>query len=142
MKFTDYKRKIQQDEEFAKVSEDLKLNFDLANAILRARIKKGWSQSKLAKAVGTQQANISRIETGTANPTITIVNKLIIALGLEIRIVPIGFVAPPKIDFGTIKPKTEEKIYVATWPTSTCGPNFNTNNTKSETMIKEGIFND
>jgi transcriptional regulator with XRE-family HTH domain len=139
MKFKDYQAKLQQDPEFLKASDTLKLNFDLAKAVLRARLKKGWSQNVLAKAVGTKQANISRIETGTANPTISLVNKLAIALGLEVNIVPIGYSVLPKIDLGTIPSGSQDKILEPAWPSSECETVFVV---KSTAIDNEGKFND
>lgn len=87
MKLSEPDQKLQENPEYVQAMDDLKLHFELASAVLRARLKKGWSQSELARAVGTKQANISRIEAGLANPTITLVRKLTKALELEVRIV-------------------------------------------------------
>jgi XRE family transcriptional regulator, regulator of sulfur utilization len=130
MKFSAYQNELQQDAEFVKASEELKLTFTLANAILRARIKKGWSQHKLAKAVGTKQANISRIESGLANPTISLVNKLMGALELDIEIGPIAYPVELREDYGTT-----EVIEVKNWPKPDCNTSYST---KSEASSNGG----
>lgn len=86
MKLNELDQKLRENPEFGQAMDDLKLHFELANAVLRARLKKGWSQTELARAVGTKQANISRIEAGLANPTLALVRKLTKALELEVRI--------------------------------------------------------
>jgi len=134
MKFSDYQNKLQQDEDFVKASEELKLTFELANAILRARIKKGWSHNELAKVVGTKQANISRIENGLANPTISLVNKLMGALELEIEIGPIAYPVELKEDYG-LMPTSTEVFEVVGWPSPDCNTSYST---KSEASFNEG----
>jgi ribosome-binding protein aMBF1 (putative translation factor) len=86
MKLSEFRQSYQQNPEYIEASKELKLHFELANAILRARLKKGWSLSELAEAIGTKQANISRIEAGLANPTLTMVQKLLTVLELKIEI--------------------------------------------------------
>jgi transcriptional regulator with XRE-family HTH domain len=51
--------------------------------VLRARLEKGWTQTELARRVGTKQANISRIEAGLANPTLELVQKVCKALEIQ-----------------------------------------------------------
>jgi ribosome-binding protein aMBF1 (putative translation factor) len=85
MKFTDYLEKVRQDPEYRKAEEELALAFDLADAVLCARLKAGLSQTELARRVGTKQANISRIESGLANPTLDLVNRLMQVLGFKVK---------------------------------------------------------
>lgn len=46
------------------------------------REKKNWSQTKLAEASGVSQTYISELEAGKKQPTIPIVKKLAVALGV------------------------------------------------------------
>ncbi len=87
MKWDDYQQEIGQDKDFQEAREDLKLAFEFGDAILRARIEKGWSQTELARRVGTKQANISRIEAGLGNPTLSVVKKICEALEVEVLFV-------------------------------------------------------
>jgi len=84
MKFEDYKKKLAENPEFVSSKNALKVNFTIADAILNARLNKGLSQSKLAKSVGTRQANISRIEAGLGNPTLQVLKKIFQVLELEL----------------------------------------------------------
>jgi transcriptional regulator with XRE-family HTH domain len=86
MKLEEYRRKLQQDPEYLAAEEELKPLLDLADDILSLRLEKGWSQSKLAKRVGTKQANISRVESGLGNPTFQFLQKVARALGTEVEI--------------------------------------------------------
>ena len=53
-----------------------------------ARIAHGFSQSALAELSGLQQAEISRIETGSANPTADTLLRLASALRLTLALQP------------------------------------------------------
>jgi ribosome-binding protein aMBF1 (putative translation factor) len=51
-----------------------------------ARERLGWSQTVLAKAVGTDQPYISAIERGLPNSTIDGMAKIAAALGVELQV--------------------------------------------------------
>jgi transcriptional regulator with XRE-family HTH domain len=86
MKFENYLSKQQDDTEYVAAEQELEPFLDIANAVLRQRLAKGWSQAELAKRAGTKQANISHIENGLANPTIAFLQKLARALGTELQV--------------------------------------------------------
>jgi len=84
MRYQDYRRGLENNEKFLKARDELSLKIALGNAVIGGRISKGWSQTRLAKEVGTRQANISRIESGLANPTIELVSKIIKVLSVAV----------------------------------------------------------
>lgn len=88
MKYSDWKRELETDPEYLEALEGLKLQFALGDAMIHGRIKRGWSQSELARRVGTKQANISRIESALANPTLELVQRILRVLELEAQFVP------------------------------------------------------
>lgn len=49
------------------------------------RLRKGWSQSRLAEALGTSQSHVARIERGTENLAIQTCRKLAVALGIDLN---------------------------------------------------------
>lgn len=65
----------------------LQPEFALIEAMIEARMKRGITQEKLAKKIGTKQSVISRLESGRANPSVAFLKKLAQALNthLEIR---------------------------------------------------------
>lgn len=83
MKYSDYKKHLEQNPEYREAKEELQLVFIFANAVLEARLNRGWTQTELARQVGTRQANISRIEAGLANPTLELVQKICNALEIK-----------------------------------------------------------
>ena len=49
------------------------------------RLEKGWSQERLALEAGIDRTYLPGIEKGERNVSITVVEKLAIALGIEIK---------------------------------------------------------
>jgi transcriptional regulator with XRE-family HTH domain len=120
MKLEEYRKELQQDPEYVAAEQELKPFFDLADDVLDLRLEKGWSQSELARRIGTRQANISRIESGLANPTLKFLQKLAQALDTElvIRLQPQQPVARPKVIYVPVKtalPWRERKNGEITW---------------------------
>lgn len=58
----------------------------LAGRVIEARLQKKLSQRALAKKLHTSQAAISRIETGTGNPTLAFMKRLATVLGSRLQI--------------------------------------------------------
>lgn len=85
MKLSEYKRRLEESKEYTEANKKLKIKFSLAKAVYEARTRKNWSQKELAKAIGTKQANISRVESGLANPTLEFLSKLTNVLDLKIE---------------------------------------------------------
>ncbi len=78
------------DPEFKKEYEALQPEMDITRAILNARIQAGLTQSELSEKSGISQADISRLEKGTRNPSIALLKRLAEALDstLKIEFVP------------------------------------------------------
>ena len=78
------------DPEFRKEYEALQPEMDITRAILNARINAGLTQIELSEKSGISQADISRLEKGTRNPSIALLKRLADALDstLKIEFVP------------------------------------------------------
>jgi len=100
MQYVDYRKKLAENQDFRKSQEELHLSFAFGDAVIRERLRKGWSQAELARKAGTKQANISRIEAGLANPTLHLIQKLCIALnlGIQFKSGEFGSVRPEELD--------------------------------------------
>jgi len=85
MKLSKAVEKLRLNPEYQQNEKDLKLIIDLGNIIIKKRLEKGLSQSELAKLIGTKQANISRIESGNANPTLKQIQKLADILDFKVN---------------------------------------------------------
>lgn len=117
MKFTDSKSEIEKDPEYQEGLAQQKLKFALGDAIIDFRIRQNISQSELARRVGTKQANISRIESALANPTIELVQRILRVLDLEAQFLP-------PAELITYDQETPEfnSIKAANWPVDITEP--------------------
>lgn len=61
-------------------------NYMVGEVVACARSKVGISQKELAALTGIDQSDISKIERGMANPSITTLDRLAKAMGMEIQI--------------------------------------------------------
>lgn len=60
--------------------------YELVKTIIRRRLKRGWSQTQLAEAVGSRQPVISRLERGEGNPSLQTLQRVAEALDLSLRV--------------------------------------------------------
>jgi ribosome-binding protein aMBF1 (putative translation factor) len=79
------KRKL-EDPEFRAAYEAEDKRIELVLQIIKLRQRRGMTQSDLAKAIGTRQANVSRLERFDANLTLGTLEKVAQALGANLRI--------------------------------------------------------
>ena len=88
MNLQDYRKQVQKTPAVIEAEKELNPLLDLADQVLRLRLERGWSQEELAQRVGTRQANISKLESGLANPTYQFLVKLMKAFdtGLSISL--------------------------------------------------------
>ncbi len=60
--------------------------YEVIKAIISHRIKRGWSQSDLAEAIGSRQPVISRLERGEGNPSLLTLSRIAKALDLSLKV--------------------------------------------------------
>ena len=75
-----------QNPEFRKEWEATEPEHNLARQIIEARLKQNLSQRDLAARVFTSQAIISRIESGSANTSISLMKRFAKALDTDLTI--------------------------------------------------------
>lgn len=84
--FETIKNELMKDEEFKSEYERLKPRYDIISQIINARKEQNMTQEELAKRVGTQKSNISRLESGNYNPSLDFLIKVACSLGKELSI--------------------------------------------------------
>ena len=82
----DLTNELMQDPEFKKEYEALQPEMDITRAILNARIQAGLTQNQLSEKSGISQADISRLERGTRNPSLSLLKRLAEAMDATLRI--------------------------------------------------------
>ena len=84
--FSEIREQLMKDDSFRDEYEKLKPRYALISQIIEARLLQKMTQEELAKRVGTQKSNISRLESGTYNPSLDFIAKLARGLGKEVHI--------------------------------------------------------
>ena len=72
--------------EFVAAYDELEEEFSLAEAIIRARAEAGMTQEQVAKAMGTTQTVIARLESGQNMPSTRTLQKFARATGMTLKI--------------------------------------------------------
>lgn len=80
------KQKWLKDPEFKKLYEESQPEFEIAKAIIRARIENKITQKELAKKMHTTQSVISRVEQGKTSPSISLLKRLAAALNTTLQV--------------------------------------------------------
>ena len=75
-----------KDEEFRKEYEAIQPEMDVIRAIVDARTSQNLTQKELAERTGINQADISKLENGTRNPSVNLLKRLAEGMGMELRI--------------------------------------------------------
>ena len=84
--FEEMKSDMLKNEEFKIEYEKLKPRYEAIEQIIRARKEQNITQAELAKRVGTQKSNISRLESGNYNPSLDFLAKIAESLGKKISV--------------------------------------------------------
>lgn len=84
--FKDYKKQQMQDTELGREYEEIQPEMDVIRAIVNARTSQNLTQNELAKRTGINQADISKLENGTRNPSINLLKRLAEGMGMNLKI--------------------------------------------------------
>lgn len=85
-KFDDFLAEQRQDEEFAKEYEAIQPEMNIIRAMVDARISQNLTQKELAERTGINQADISKLENGTRNPSINLLKRLADGMDMVLKI--------------------------------------------------------
>lgn len=72
--------------EFAREYEAIQPEMDVIRAIADARIFRNLTQKELAERVGMNQADISKLENGTRNPSLNLLKRLAEGMDMVLKI--------------------------------------------------------
>lgn len=86
MKFDDYLNDQLKDPEFKKEWDDIQPEMDVIRAMVDNRIAQNLTQKELAERTGINQADISKLENGTRNPSLKMLKRLAAGMGMQLKI--------------------------------------------------------
>lgn len=84
--YKDYKEKALSNPEVKAEYDALQPEYDLIQAMIDARTSQNITQKELSELTGITQADISRIENGTRNPSLAMVKRIAAGLGMQLRL--------------------------------------------------------
>ena len=86
MELKDYKKKKMQDPEFVKAYEEIQPEMNVIRAMIEARTSLNLTQKELSERTGIAQTEISRLENGTRNPSIKLLQRLAEGMGMVLNV--------------------------------------------------------
>ena len=84
--YREYKEKALQDSEVRAEYDALQPEYDIIQAMIEARNSQHITQKELAAKTGITQADISRIENGTRNPSLAMMKRIAEGLGMQLKL--------------------------------------------------------
>ncbi len=84
--FEKIKDDMLKDNDFKTEYEKLKPRYEAIEQIIKIRKEQNITQSELAKRIGTQKSNISRLESGNYNPSLDFLSKIAESLGKSLSV--------------------------------------------------------
>lgn len=81
-----HKKQLLKDPEFRKLYEETRPEFEIARAVIRARIERGLTQKQLAEKLHTRQSVISRLENMRTVPSLSFLKRLAVALNASLSV--------------------------------------------------------
>lgn len=84
--YREYKSKALSDPAVKAEYDALQPEYDIIRAMVEARNNEGLTQKELSQRTGITQADISRIENGTRNPSLEMLKRLANGLGMRLKV--------------------------------------------------------
>ena len=75
-----------EDPDFKKEWDEIQPELDVIRAIVDARTSQHLTQKELAARTGINQADISKLENGTRNPSLNLLKRLAAGMNMELKI--------------------------------------------------------
>lgn len=84
--FNDYLSQKMKDPAFKAEYDALEPEFSIIQAMIDARKASGMTQQQLAEKTGIAQADISKLENGSANPSLRTLRRLADGMGMQLKL--------------------------------------------------------
>ena len=85
-KFNDYLNEQMKDPAFKEEWDALEPEFSIMQAMIDARKASGLTQKQLSERTGIAQADISKLESGNANPSLKTLQRLAAGMGMKVKV--------------------------------------------------------
>lgn len=85
-KFNDFLREQLEDPEIRAEYDALEPEFAIIQAMIDARKASGLTQKQLSERTGIAQGDISKLENGSANPSLKTLQRLAAGMGMQLKL--------------------------------------------------------
>lgn len=82
----DFEKELFKQPGFKEAVEETRLEYEIAHALIEARLKKGLTQAEIARRMHTKQSVISRAENARTVPSLSFLKRLAKVLGASLQI--------------------------------------------------------
>lgn len=86
MTLEEYKKQRMKNPGFAQAYAEVQPEMSVIRAIIDARLSQNMTQKELAERTGIAQAEISRLEKGSRNPSVKLLQRLAEGMGMVLNI--------------------------------------------------------
>lgn len=82
----DYSKELLKRPGFKEALEETRLEYEIARALIKARIEKGLTQAEIARRMKTKQSVISRVENARTIPSLSFLKRLATVLNASLNV--------------------------------------------------------
>jgi len=86
MDWEDFEKELFKRPGFREAQEETRLEYEIARALIKARIEKGLSQAEVARLMNTKQSVISRVENARTMPSLAFLKRLATVLDASLQV--------------------------------------------------------
>ena len=82
----DFEKELFKQPGFKEAQEETRLEYEIARALIKARLEKGLTQAEIAKRMNTKQSVISRVENARTIPSLSFLKRLAVVLDASLQV--------------------------------------------------------
>lgn len=86
MNWQTHRKILMRDPQVREAWKETRLEYEIARALILARVKKRLTQAQLSKMLKTRQSVISRVESGKTTPSLSFLKRLASVLNLSLSV--------------------------------------------------------
>lgn len=86
IRWEDFEKELFKKPGFKEVVEETRLEYEVARALIEARLQKGLTQAEIAKRMHTKQSVISRVENARTVPSLSFLKRLAHVLNASLQV--------------------------------------------------------
>lgn len=86
MDWEDFEKELFKRPGFKEAQEETRIEYEIARALIKARIEKGLTQAEIARRMNTKQSVISRVENARTMPSLAFLKRLAEVLDASLQV--------------------------------------------------------